>query len=93
MAMTVHNQSVWDGVVELTKFAQDRGGDPMLWAIHLSSSLNSAGVQLPSTELAELLVSYICWENNVPIMWKFLEKALVMKIVPPVLVLALLSTR
>ncbi|KAE9463899.1 hypothetical protein C3L33_04085, partial [Rhododendron williamsianum] len=80
MAVTVHNHSVWDGVVELTKLAQDRGGDPVVWAIHLSSSLNSAGVQLPSTELAELLVSYICWENNVPIMWKFLEKALVMKI-------------
>lgn len=48
---------------------------------------------MPSVELANVLVSHICWENNVPIMWKFLEKALMLKIVPPMLVLALLSQR
>ncbi|XAR61234.1 hypothetical protein NMG60_11034880 [Bertholletia excelsa] len=90
MAVVVQ-QSLWDGVIERTKLAQERGSDPLLWAIHLSSSLNSAGIPLPSTELANLLVSHICWSNNVPIAWKFLEKALVMKIVPPMLVLALLS--
>ncbi|PQQ16831.1 mediator of RNA polymerase II transcription subunit 33B [Prunus yedoensis var. nudiflora] len=59
----------------------------------LSSSLNSAAVALPSVELAHLLVSHICWANHVPITWKFLEKALTVKIVPPMLVLALLSTK
>ncbi|XP_059660526.1 mediator of RNA polymerase II transcription subunit 33B [Cornus florida] len=92
MAIAAH-QSLWDGVLEHTKSAQDRGSDPVLWAIHLSSSLSSAGVSLPSTEVANLLVSHICWDNNVPITWKFLEKALTAKIVPPMLVLALLSSR
>ncbi|KAK9288306.1 hypothetical protein L1049_016757 [Liquidambar formosana] len=92
MAISVHN-SLWDGVLELTKVTQEKGGDPLVWAIQLSSNLNSAGVSLPSPELANLLVSYICWGNNVPITWKFLEKALMLKIVPPMLVLALLSNR
>lgn len=85
--------SLWDSVMELTKVAQQKGSDPLLWAVQLSSNLNSAGVSLPSVELANVLVSYICWDNNVPIAWKFLDKALMLKIVPPMLALALLSTR
>ncbi|KAL4590219.1 hypothetical protein LXL04_003145 [Taraxacum kok-saghyz] len=84
---------LWDSVLDLTKKSQDKGSDPLVWAIHLSSQLNSAGVSLPSPYLAEILVSHICWENNNPISWKFLEKALIFNIVPPLLVLALLSTR
>lgn len=85
--------SLSDSVVELTKVAQQKGSDPLVWAIHLSSNLTSMGVSLPSVEVANALVSHICWDNNVPIIWKFLEKALALKIVPPMLVLALLSTR
>lgn len=73
--------------------AQQKGSDPLVWVIQLSSNLSSRGVSMPSVELANVLVSHICWENNVPIMWKFLEKALMLKIVPPMLVLALLSQR
>ncbi|KAL3812720.1 hypothetical protein ACJIZ3_013988 [Penstemon smallii] len=87
------NCRIWDSVLELTKVAQEKGTDPLLWAIQLSSKLNTFGVSLPSIELANLLVSHICWENNVPIAWKFLEKAMALKIVPPFLVLGLLSTR
>lgn len=97
MAVNHQQQSLWREVLELTKTAQDRNTDPLTWAIQLSSTLNSAadgdGLTLPSTELAHLLVSHICWDNHVPITWKFLEKALTLKIVPPSLVLALLSTR
>ncbi|GMP91109.1 hypothetical protein CsSME_00041944 [Camellia sinensis var. sinensis] len=85
MAVTLQDSgssSMWDGVIELTKSAQERGGDPLMWAIQLSSTLSSAGVPLPSTELANLLVSHICWSNN----------ALIMKIVPSMHVLALLSS-
>ncbi|KAK5774322.1 mediator of RNA polymerase II transcription subunit 33B-like [Gossypium arboreum] len=85
--------TVWDWVLEYTKSAQEKNSDPLLWAVQLGSSLNSAGVSLPSIDLAHLLVSYICWDNHVPIAWKFLEKALTVKFVPPMLVLALLSSR
>ncbi|XVF21819.1 hypothetical protein REPUB_Repub12eG0122700 [Reevesia pubescens] len=94
MAVSVQAASpVWESVLELTKSAQDKNTDPLHWAVQLSSSLNSAGVSLPSIDLAHLLVSHICWDNHVPITWKFLEKALSVKFVPPILVLALLSIR
>ena len=80
-------------VIEVTKDAQEKGSDPHVWAMQLSKFLNSERVSLPSIEVAEALVSYICWDNNVPILWKFLDKALVLNIVPPLLVLALFSTR
>ncbi|KAG6732058.1 hypothetical protein I3842_01G157900 [Carya illinoinensis] len=92
MEVSVHTE-IWDSVRELTKLAQRKGSDPLLWALQISSNLNSAGVALPSVELADVLVSYICWENNLPSLWKFLEKALILQIVPPMFVLALLSTR
>ncbi|KAL6971431.1 Mediator of RNA polymerase II transcription subunit 33A [Sarracenia purpurea var. burkii] len=93
MAVMAVQISIWDSILEITKAAQEKGSDPLLWAIQLSSNLNSAGVSLPSPELANLLVSHICWANNQPIAWKFLERALAFKIVPPLLVLALLSNR
>lgn len=85
--------NIWDTVTELTNSAQNNGTDPLTWSIELSSTLISAGESVPSVELAELLVSHICWSNNVPIAWKFLEKAVSSRVVPPLLVLALLSIR
>ena len=91
--MAIVQAPLWDEVLELTQSAQERGADPLMWAMQLSSSLISAGVTMPSTEVANLLVSHICWANNTPLAWKFLEKALTLRIVPPMLVLALLSAR
>ncbi|PIN11817.1 hypothetical protein CDL12_15571 [Handroanthus impetiginosus] len=91
--VTQLNCTIWDSILEQTKVAQEQGSDPFLWSIQVSSNLSSFGISLPSLELAIHLVSHICWENNVPIAWKFLEKALTLKIVPPFLVLGLLSTR
>lgn len=73
--------------------AQENGSDPLDWSIHISSNLSSLGITLPSLEFANHLVSHIFWENNVAIAWKFLEKAMDLKIVPPFLVLGLLSER
>ncbi|KAG8370172.1 hypothetical protein BUALT_Bualt14G0089600 [Buddleja alternifolia] len=92
--MEVATQStIWDSILGVTKVAEEKGCDPLLWAIQISSNLGSVGIDLPCVELANILVSHICWENNVPIAWKFLEKALALKIVPPFLVLGLLSIR
>ncbi|KAG2317318.1 hypothetical protein Bca52824_020440 [Brassica carinata] len=85
-------RTVWDGVVELTKTAQEQCVDARLWASRLSSNLKPF-VEFPSTELAEVLVSYICWDNNVPILWKFLERAMALNLVSPLLVLSLLALR
>ncbi|KAE9594647.1 hypothetical protein Lalb_Chr18g0056021 [Lupinus albus] len=94
MEVTGGRSRRWEGVaMDLTKAAQEKESDPLLWAIQMYSNLNSAGESLPSIKLAEFLVSYICWDNNVPILWKFLDKALMLQIVPPLLILALLSVR
>ncbi|BAT97507.1 hypothetical protein VIGAN_09096700 [Vigna angularis var. angularis] len=100
---------VWEGVMELTKWAQEKKTDPLLWSIQVSAALNSAGVSLPSVDLAHRLISYICFDttrmieitdghnsscdNHVPLAWKLLEKAMAVRILPPLLALSLLSTR
>ncbi|KAJ4887219.1 Mediator of RNA polymerase II transcription subunit 33A [Raphanus sativus] len=84
--------TVWDGVIELTKKAQEQCVDPHLWASRLSANLKPF-VEFPSTELAEVLVSYICWDNNLPILWKFLHRAIALNLVSPLLVLSLLALR
>ncbi|KAL5701678.1 hypothetical protein ACHQM5_026990 [Ranunculus cassubicifolius] len=89
-----HSHShIYDELLNFTKTAQIKGIEPLQWAIQISSNLNSAGISLPCVEFAHLLVSHICWENNVPITWKYLEKALTGNLVPPMLILALLSSR
>ncbi|EPS68585.1 hypothetical protein M569_06182 [Genlisea aurea] len=82
-----------DEILGQTKAAQENGSEPLLWAVRISSLLTSHGVVLPCPELAKELVSHICWENNLPAPWKFLEKAMALRIVPPLLVLGLLSLR
>ncbi|KAB2625321.1 mediator of RNA polymerase II transcription subunit 33A [Pyrus ussuriensis x Pyrus communis] len=77
--------SLWDALIMQTKEAQENGSDPLLRSMEVSSNLSSAGVSLLSMELAGVLVSHICWENNVPIIG-FEHGALH-------LVLALLSSR
>ncbi|PNX82524.1 hypothetical protein L195_g038553, partial [Trifolium pratense] len=83
----------WERVIEITKWSQEKKTEAVVWSIEVSSWLNKAGVSLPSVELAHRLVSHICWENNVPATWKYLEKAMEVRMVPPFLVLALLSTK
>ncbi|XP_010921944.1 mediator of RNA polymerase II transcription subunit 33A isoform X1 [Elaeis guineensis] len=83
----------WDGVAELTKAAQEKGCDPTVWVAHVSSALAAAGAPRPSPELSHLLVSHLCWANNVPLAWKYVERALAANLASPMLLLALLSTR
>ncbi|EPS69309.1 hypothetical protein M569_05455, partial [Genlisea aurea] len=93
MSAEQSNQRQWDEILEMTKAAQERGADPLVWAVELTTVLNAFGVSVPSIEVAEMIVSHICWSNNVPIAWKYLEKALSIRVVPPMFVLALLSAR
>ncbi|KAG9154144.1 hypothetical protein Leryth_000609 [Lithospermum erythrorhizon] len=81
-------------VVNLTKSAESNATDPSIWAAQLSATLSSAGISLPSVAAAHILVAHVCCgSGNAPIAWKLLEKASSLRIVPPSLVLALLSTR
>ncbi|CAH8320696.1 unnamed protein product [Eruca vesicaria subsp. sativa] len=86
-------QSLWESVTSVIRSAQEKNVDPLHWALELRLTLSAAGVSLPSPDLAHLLVSHIFWENHTPLSWKLLEKAITVTIVPPLLVLALLSHR
>ncbi|KAG2290429.1 hypothetical protein Bca52824_050033 [Brassica carinata] len=86
-------ESLWESVTSLIRSAQEKNVDPLQWALELRLTLSAAGISLPSPDLAHLLVSHIFWENHTPLSWKLLEKAITVTIVPPLLVLALLSHR
>lgn len=85
--------SPWDRVAEFTKAAQEKGCDPAAWAAHVSSALAAAGAPRPSPELSQLLVSHLCWGNNVPLAWKYVERSLAANLASPMFLLALLSIR
>ncbi|CAL8152684.1 unnamed protein product [Prunus armeniaca] len=56
MAMSVQQplSHLWDTMLHLTKSAQDKNNNLLLWAVQLNSSLNSAAMALPSIKLAHL---------------------------------------
>ncbi|KAI4329735.1 hypothetical protein MLD38_028085 [Melastoma candidum] len=91
--MEGEDESVWGKVLEVTKASQGRNSDPSLWAVRVGAELAAAGMDVPSPRLAMALVSHICWDNHVPILWKLLDKAISFNLVNPMLLLAALSTR
>ncbi|KAJ1433038.1 putative mediator of RNA polymerase II transcription subunit [Sesbania bispinosa] len=90
------DQSLWDSVLRQTQEAVERNIDPNVWAFEVTSTLRSSGVvvvTLPSVDLAHRLVSHFFWDNHCPAAWKLLYTAASLNILPPFLLLALLSTR
>jgi hypothetical protein len=88
------NEQVNEAVTTRLKLWQQRSNEsPMTWVTELIEYLNSVGVELPSSELVELLVSQICSENGKdhPSMWKFLHQALSSLLIFPLQLLTLLS--
>ncbi|CAI8612987.1 unnamed protein product [Vicia faba] len=74
---TEWNEHVNESVLRRFHQWQQRGNEsPTAWVTELIEYLNSAGVELPSSELVELLVSQICPENGKdhPSLWKFLHQ-------------------
>ncbi|XP_057971679.1 mediator of RNA polymerase II transcription subunit 33A-like [Malania oleifera] len=81
-------------VMETLKGCQERREPPLVWTLEVSRCLGIAGLGLPSPELAEVLVSNLCFANtNNPSLWKFLDQALSSRIVSSLHVLSLLSSR
>ncbi|XP_045798649.1 mediator of RNA polymerase II transcription subunit 33A-like isoform X2 [Trifolium pratense] len=88
------NEQVNEAVTKRLQLWQQRSNEsPMTWVTELIEYLNSVGVELPSCELVELLVSQICSENGKdhPSMWKFLHQALTSRLVFPLQLISLLS--
>lgn len=81
----------WDAVLRQTKLAVESNTDPYAWAFDIRSTLHSSAIAIPSTELAHRLVSHFFWDNYSAAAWKLLHTSLSLDIIPPSLLLALLS--
>ncbi|KAK7294927.1 hypothetical protein RJT34_17826 [Clitoria ternatea] len=87
------DEKVKEGVVKRLKWWQQGNKPPAEWVTELVQYLNTHGVELPSPELGELLVSQMCFEDNHPSMWKFIHHALSSRLVFPLQFLSLLSIK
>ncbi|XP_010278916.1 PREDICTED: mediator of RNA polymerase II transcription subunit 33A-like [Nelumbo nucifera] len=82
-----------DRVLETVKCCQERKDPPLVWAMEVSKCVREAGFSLPSPELGVVLVSSLCFSNNNPYLWKFLDQAISSGLLSSLQVLALLTSR
>lgn len=99
MAMAVPAQTIagydrfpWDAILLQTNSALMNNTDPNVWASQIISTLRSTAVTLPSVDLAHRLVSHLFWNHHSPTVWKLLDIATSLNLLPPLLLIALLST-
>jgi hypothetical protein len=93
MASSSSQQQWQEKVLELTKLLQEQGDPPFLWAVEVGKCLLGAGLQAPSVELGQLLISHLCWSNNGPMLWKYIEQAMGTRLLNSLHILALLTSR
>ncbi|XP_049933972.1 mediator of RNA polymerase II transcription subunit 33A-like isoform X2 [Nymphaea colorata] len=80
-------------MAELVKSSQEKKDAPLNWAVEVSKLLQQTGGGFPSLELGDALVSHLCWDNNTPLVWKFIDQAMNSHLVSSLHILALLSSR
>lgn len=87
------NEQVNEAITKRIKWWQQSTNEtpPTRWVTELVDYLTSVNIELPSTELGELLVSQICSEKDHPSMWKFIHNALSSRLIFPLQILSLLS--
>ncbi|KAJ9185518.1 hypothetical protein P3X46_005145 [Hevea brasiliensis] len=94
MAMEImRDRGMEETILETIKTCQQRQEAPLLWAMEVGKCLVSLGMRLPSPELGHVLVPYLCFNNNHPSLWKFLQQALSSRLLYPIHILSLLSAR
>ena len=93
MAASSSQQQWEEKVLKLTKLLEEQRDPPFLWAVEVGKCLMGAGLQLPSVELGQLLISHLCWSNNGPMLWKYIEQAMETQLLSSLHILALLTSR
>ncbi|KAJ3676638.1 hypothetical protein LUZ60_004050 [Juncus effusus] len=66
---------------------------PLLRSIELARRLQQKGLSLPNPNLAEILVSHLCFSQNTPSLWKLLDQAMASRLISPLQTLALLTQK
>ncbi|KAF5175858.1 hypothetical protein FRX31_034556, partial [Thalictrum thalictroides] len=81
-----------DRVLETVKLCQERKDSPLTWGMEVCKCLREAELGMPSPELGQVLISNLCFNNNNPYFWKFIEQAISSGLLSSLQVLALLSS-
>lgn len=66
---------------------------PLLRSLELSRRLQERGISLPNPNLAQILVSNLCFSHHTPCLWKLLDQAMASRLVAPLQILALLTQK
>ena len=77
-------------VMQTVKWCEERKESPTVWATEVGKW---AMGETPSPELGQVLVSLLCFQNNTPSLWKFLERAMSSGLLSSLQILSLLSGR
>lgn len=80
-------------VLGTVKSSQERRDPPLIWAMEVSKCIQEKGLGIPNPELGHVLVSNLCFTNNNPTLWKFVEQGICSRLLSPLHVLALLTSR
>lgn len=80
-------------VLEVVKASEERGDPPLVWALEVGRCVQERGLELPSLELGDVVVGSLCFANNTPSLWKFLDQAIASGLLSPLHTLALLTSR
>lgn len=80
-------------VLATVKASLERRDPPLVWALEMGRCIQETGLEVPNTELGHVLVSNLCFSNNNPSLWKLIEQAISSRLLSPLQVLALLTSR
>lgn len=83
-----------EGVLETLKRCEQRNETTLVSAMEVAKCLRTWQVRLPSPQLGQLLVSHLCSSSSSSSsLWKFIEQALSSRLLYPLQLLSLLTSR
>lgn len=71
----------------------ERDASPLMSAMKIGRCIGPRGLDMPSPELAQLIVSHLCFRYNHPSLWKFLHHGLSSGLFCPMHILSMLTSR
>lgn len=77
-------------MIETVKRCQERQDSVFKWAFEIGKCISS---DKSSPELGRVLVNYLCFNNNHPSLWKFIDYAVCSQLLCAIHILALLTER
>ncbi|XP_078177877.1 mediator of RNA polymerase II transcription subunit 33A-like isoform X2 [Carex rostrata] len=93
METTVSNTNMDQLIAFELKASEVHSKAPLLRSLELSRRLQERGISFPNPNLAEILVSNLCFSQHTPCLWKLLDQAMASRLVSPLQILALLTQK